>query len=190
MSKWKKIFTFWKFWNKFQRSKPMSKWKNQSVWSSLMRANIFMSEYLMYKKTVTARLTLGWWWSFKIICNSSLGFPNTFLNHLILLSKVKVMAFPRTGVSHLRYIVPTHLSLQSFKMCIFITCEQPSILNHMICPKFSPFDLYSLLKEKSLIFTSKLIFWGVLGSFQSFSLFYFSCDGLILIAEKWPKERN
>jgi hypothetical protein len=51
----------------------------------------------------------------------------------------------------------------------------------MICPKFSPFQLYSLLNEKSLIFTCKLIFWGA-SKVSAFS--YFSCDGPILNAEK------
>jgi hypothetical protein len=42
--------------------------------------------------------------------------------------------------------------------------------------------------ERSLIFTCKLIFWGIFGELPKFQLFLFSCDGPILNAVKRGKE--
>jgi hypothetical protein len=40
----------------------------------------------MYYKTMVSWLTFGSWWNLKIICNSSLGAPIGFLNHVIPLN--------------------------------------------------------------------------------------------------------
>jgi hypothetical protein len=66
-----KVSIFWNFKNKFQRSNPMSKCKNQIV-PSLTSVNMLMNEHLTYQKTMTWWSTLGCWWNLKIICSSSL----------------------------------------------------------------------------------------------------------------------
>jgi hypothetical protein len=76
--------------------------------SFLIKINIFMSEHLVYEKTMTSWWTFSWWWNVKIISNLALGVLVGFLNPLILLSNMKVMTFQ----SHnLKYILTMCLPL-------------------------------------------------------------------------------
>ncbi len=102
-------------------------WQNVTIKmfeSFLTRVNIFMSEHLVYEKTMTSWWTFSWWCNVKIICNLALGALVGFLSALILLSNMKVMTFQ----SHnLKYI---------FTMCLpLLTCV---LLSHANNSQFYP----------------------------------------------------
>lgn len=99
----KEISTLWE--------KKKIQWQNVTIKMFelfLIKINIFMSEHLVYQKTMTLWWTFSWWWNVKVIFNLTLGVLVAFLNLLILLSNMKVMTFQ----SHnLKYILTTCLPL-------------------------------------------------------------------------------
>lgn len=108
---------------------------------------------------------------------------NKFLNHLILLSTMKVTALQNMEVFHLKYILITH-AYGSLHMCVQ---HMVTILNFISygLPKFSPSHLY---KEETFHPYKSKLYFGKLSKFPKKEKIF--CDGPIKLVNCQKKRKK